>query len=275
MIKSMTGFASQEIKTDVYGRIYIEIRSSNHKFQEIVLHLPQGFLILEDKIKKLIESKIKRGRISCSLNMAAGPAPEVFINKALLSNYASAINRIKKIFNIKTDCSIDTLIQLPGVLALIENNSSRYKIWPLLKTSINKAVDKLLDARRKEGIALYGYFKSRVNIMDKYTKYTKSLAKRLIKARAATIESDEERSNFLRNSDITEELERLCFHIKNFRSKLHKNTPVGKELDFIAQEMQREANTLASKSFDAAISSMGVQIKSEIEKLREQVQNIE
>ena len=275
MIKSMTGFASQEIKTDTYGRISIEIRSTNHKFQEVVLHLPQGFLVLEDKIKKVIESKIKRGRISCSLNMAAGPAPEVFINKVLLSDYASAINKIKKMFNIKADCSIDTLIQLPGVLALIENNSSRYRVWPLLRASLNKAVDKLLAARRKEGTALCGYFKSRIGILDKYTKNTKLLAKRLIKERAATIKNDEERSNFLRNSDITEELERLSFHIKNFRSKLHKNTPVGKELDFIAQEMQREANTLASKSFDAAVSSMGVQIKSEIEKLREQVQNIE
>jgi len=275
MIKSMTGFSSQEVNIDSCGRISVEIRSSNHKFQETVLHLPQGFLALEDKIKKAIESKIKRGRVTCAVNIIGGPAPAVFINKKLLNNYMSAIQEIKNAVGTKSECSMDTLIQLPGVLALLENHPSRLQIWPRLNTVLNKTVDGLMDARKKEGQALYLYLKSRIKTLEQDIKAVQARFKGAVKEKILTMDNDEERSNFIKDADVAEEIQRLSYHIKNFKSKLLKNVPVGKELDFIAQEMQREANTLASKTFDPGISARVVQIKSEIEKLREQVQNIE
>ena len=274
MIKSMTGFANQETKTP-YGEICVELRSSNHKFQETLLHLPEGFLSLEDRIKKIIESKIKRGRVVCAINIINSSIPDVFVNKRLLKNYMLAIEGIKKQFPVRDQCSIDTLIRLPGVLTLAERRPSKSLIWPKLEIILHKATIVLLNSRKKEGEALYRYLKTIVKTLQQNIELVKSRFKSAIKGKIKYISNNEERSSFLKDADITEEVDRLIYHARNFQKKLIKNTPVGKELDFIAQEMQREANTLAAKSFDVFISSRVVQIKSQIEKLREQVQNIE
>jgi uncharacterized protein (TIGR00255 family) len=129
--------------------------------------------------------------------------------------------------------------------------------------------------RHKEGRALFGFLKNRAEALRVNLVIIKIKFKKAIKEKLKYLDTEEERSNFLKDSDITEEIERLAFHIRNFNHKLSKNGPIGKELDFIAQEMQREANTLAAKTFEATISARVVQMKSQIEKIREQVQNIE
>jgi uncharacterized protein (TIGR00255 family) len=133
----------------------------------------------------------------------------------------------------------------------------------------------LLKMRQKEGRAIYGYLKNRADSLKYNLSAIKSRFKKAIEEKLKQIHTNEERSGFLKDTDITEEIERLAFHIHSFKNKLVKSGSVGKELDFIAQEMQREANTLAAKSFLAAISGRVVQMKSQIEKIREQIQNIE
>ncbi len=275
MIRSMTGFGSNEQKIAPFGKIRIEIRSTNHKSLETVVHSPEGFLSLEDKIKKEIDSQIKRGRITCVLNLSSKRAANIFIDRVLLKKYISIINGVKKQFQIKDNVSINSLINLPGVLSLQEESSSRADIWPHIKIILNKALENLVKTRSKEGRALFIYLKNRSEEIKADIEVITKRFKKAAENKTRAISTNEERAAFLKDVDITEEVERLSFHVQNFISKLTQTGPVGKELDFITQEMQREANTMAAKTFDAAISAKAVQIKSQIEKLREQAQNIE
>ncbi len=275
MIRSMTGFGSSESVVAPFGKICVELRSSNHKFCDILFHLPNGFLSLEDKLKKEIEAEIKRGRTLCVVTFIGSRASGVLINKALLKKYIGALGEIIKQSGIKNGVSADTLINLPGVLVLEENKLPALSLWPRLKPLVKKALDDLVKMRQKEGAALTSHLK---NMAEKLRIDLDTIRKRFkeaISERVKVMETNEERVAFLKSNDITEEVERLAFHLRNFKSKLSKNEPVGKELDFIAQEMQREANTMGAKSFDVIVSARVVQMKSCIEKIREQVQNIE
>ncbi|OGX17513.1 MAG: YicC family protein [Omnitrophica WOR_2 bacterium RBG_13_44_8b] len=274
-MQSMTGFGSCELEVKPFGKISVELRSSNHKFLESVFHLSEGLLALEDKVKKEIESKIKRGRVTCAINIWGVKSSRVIINKPLLRDYLASLNGIKKQFGINEEMSINTLIHLPGVLSLEENSLSRAKIWPKLKAVVDKALHDLVETRKKEGASIQGALKTWAGMLNTNIGAVKTRFKKAIADKLQSKDTDEERSSFLKDSDITEEVQRLSFHIRNFNSKLAKIGPIGKELDFIAQEMQREANTMGAKSFDADVSARVVQIKSTIEKIREQVQNIE
>jgi uncharacterized protein (TIGR00255 family) len=271
----MTGFGSFETEISGLGKISVELRSTNHKFLETVLHLPDGYLSLEERAKKAIEAKIKRGRITCAINFGSRKDGNVFINDVLLSNYIAKINRIKRQFNIEEGLSLDTLIRLPGVLTLEEKKVKPESIWPKLRIAVSSAVNNLVKTRTKEGKALQGYLLGQVEQVKKSLENIKLRLKTSLAQRLKSFESDEERASFLKDTDTTEEIDRLVFHIHNFKVKINQGGTIGKELDFIAQEMQREANTLAAKTFDVTVSSLVLKIKSLIEKIREQVQNIE
>ena len=275
MIKSMTGFGSKELELTPFGKVGVELKSSNHKFLDIVFHLPEGFISLEDKIRKEIETEIKRGRVTCVVTFAGQKYTKAAINKGLLKDYLFMIKSVKQQLKLKGDVSIDTLLHLPGVLCLGEETPSTSGIWQKLKMLVRRACEELEKTRKKEGRALYAYLNNRAKSLSRDLNTVSSRFHKAVREKLAVLETSEERSSFLKNSDITEEIERLSFHIRNFLDKLPKNEPVGKELDFIAQEMQREANTMAAKSFDVAVSARVVQMKSQIEKIREQVQNVE
>lgn len=275
MIIGMTGFGTSEAEVVGFGKIRVELRSTNHKFLETVLHLPDGFLSLEEGITKEIESKIRRGRITGSVSIIGGKPASIFINKRLLKNYMLAIRGIKVQFRIKDEPRLDTLIHLPGVLSLAQDTYSHAKIWPRLKILVSQALAGLLAVRRKEGEALQGYLKIRTQALRASTDIIKRRFKKVTKDKLTKVTTDEERSSLLKNIDITEELERLAFHIKNLANKLSRGGPIGKELDFISQEMQREANTMGAKCCDTQISAQVIKIKSQVEKIREQLQNIE
>jgi len=274
-MQSMTGFGSKEVEMPSFGKISVELRSTNHKFLETVFHLPEGFLCLEDKIKKEIEIKIKRGRLVCAITINGSRNPNVFINKALLKSYIATLDGVKKQFHIKEGPSIDTLVHLPGVLSLGEHKIQSSSIWPKLRVLVKGALDELVKTRKKEGKATYVHLKVRAGQLQSSLEIVKARFKKALKDKLNAFNTDEERASFLKDTDVSEEIERLAFHIKNFKNKISKSEPIGKELDFIAQEMQREANTLAAKTFDVAISGRVVQMKGQIEKIREQAQNIE
>lgn len=275
MLQSMTGFGSKEDRLKSLGKVNIELRGSNHKFLDISLHLPEGFLALEERVKKEIETKVKRGRVTCVINLSQTEAPRVFINHRLLKNYLAALRSIKAQAGARDEIHLETLAHLPGVLSLTENRISKEELWPALKTLLSKAVENLARARQKEGQALAGYLRKETQSLRANLEIVRRRFKKAIKDKLGTFKTDEERSAFLRSAEISEEIQRLAFHARSFQSKLGNRGPVGKELDFIAQEMQREANTMAAKSFDAQISSCVVQLKSQVEKIREQVQNAE
>jgi len=275
MLQSMTGFGSGEARIAGGGKICVELRSSNHKFLETVLHLPEGLLSWEEGIKKEIESKVKRGRVTCAVNIVGAHSASASINKPLLKSYIQALEGVKGQLRLKDGLSINTIIHLPGVVALEENKISKSKIWPVLKIALKSALADFLKTRRKEGKALYGFLKTRSEGLKSSLSIIRVRFKKAVGEKLASLDTEEERVSFLKEADITEEIERLEFHARNFKNKLSSPGPVGKELDFIAQEMQREANTLAAKSCDVAISARVIQMKSLIEKIREQAQNIE
>jgi uncharacterized protein (TIGR00255 family) len=275
MIQGMTGFGSKEINIAGVGSVSVEIRSTNHKFLEVVQHLPEGLISLEDRIKKEIEFKIKRGRLTCVVNLGRKANPRISVNRQLLDEYVRVVGQISKNYALKEKVKIDTLINLPGVLSVTEKNISAEKLWPGLKKVLTASLDDLVLMRRKEGLALFNHLKVQVEGLIKSINFVSERFKKAIKEKAAVFPTDAERTAFLKEADITEELQRIAFHARSFRQKLAISGPIGKELDFICQEMQREANTTGAKSCDIQISSRVVQIKSEIEKLREQVQNVE
>jgi uncharacterized protein (TIGR00255 family) len=275
MIQGMTGFGSKEKNIPGIGAVSVEIRSTNHKFLEVVLHLPEGLIALEDRIKKEIEAKIKRGRLTCVVNLGRKSNPQIAVNRQLLDEYVRVVGQITKTYSLKDKVKVDTLINLPGVLSVSEKNISPDLLWPGLKIVLSGSLYDLFAMRSKEGRALYAHLKAQVEGLSKSIDFVKERFKKTIKEKAAAFSTDAEKTAFLKESDITEELQRIAFHAKSFRQKLAISGPIGKELDFICQEMQREANTTGAKSCDVQISSRVVQIKSEIEKLREQVQNVE
>lgn len=272
---SMTGFGSAEVELNALGRISVELRCTNHKFCETVFHLPEGLLSLEEKLKKEIESKIKRGRIFCAINIKGQPAQGIFVNRKLLKNYMSELNSIRKEFKINGSLTLDALIRLPGILSLKEDRPLGVHIWEQIKPVFLQALNNLFIARQKEGAALSKLLNSRSVLLKKDLLFIKRRFNVAVKIKLKKIINEDERVAFLKSADVSEETDRLFFHINNLTQKIAQGGSVGKELDFIAQEMQREANTLAAKSFDLIISGRAVEMKSQIEKIREQVQNIE
>jgi uncharacterized protein (TIGR00255 family) len=275
IISSMTGFGSHEVEINAIGRISVELRCTNHKFSETVFHLPEGLLSLEDKLRKEIDVRIKRGRIYCAINIKGRPAQGIFVNRKLLKNYLHELNSVKKEFRINDGLALDSLIRLPGILSLKEDRPIGAHIWEQLKPIFLQALTSLLVARQKEGRALSGLLNKRSVLLKKDLVFIKRRFVTAVKNKLKKITAEEERVAFLKGADVAEETDRLHFHINNFQHKLAQGGAVGKELDFITQEMQREANTLAAKSFDLIISGRAVEMKSQIEKIREQVQNIE
>ena len=275
IINSMTGFGCQETENNSVGRVGVELRCTNHKFLEVVFHLPEGLLSLEDKLKKEIEGKIKRGRIYCAINIKGQLAQGIFVNRKLLKNYLHELNSVKKEFKINDGLSLDSLIRLPGILSLKEDKPTGPHIWEQLHPVFSQALTNLSTARQKEGRALAGLLKRRSTLLKKDLVFIKRRFTVAVNNKLKKIQAEEERLAFLKDADVAEEIDRLYFHINNFQQKITQGGAVGKQLDFITQEMQREANTLAAKSFDLIISGRAIGMKSQIEKIREQVQNIE
>lgn len=275
MIKSMTGFGHSAAVIPAVGKVNIEIRSVNHRFLDVVCHLPDGFSYLEERVTKEIEKKIKRGRVTCLLNIVTVPQEKLLINKRLLREYHASLNRLSRQLNIREPLKLDTLIHLPGVLKIEEQKNYKNKIWSKLRVLLKISVGELAKTRSKEGQALYADLKKRSEQLKVDLEATKSRFKKVIQEKISQIASAEEKIGFLKSADITEEITRVRYHLHNFQNKLGKADPVGKELDFIAQELSRETNTMGAKSIDAIISSNVVGMKSQIEKIREQLQNVE
>lgn len=273
-MRSMTGFGRGQANITGAGQVIIEVRSTNHKFLETILHLPEGFLSLEDKMKKFIESSVKRGRITCVVNVPEKISTDVFINEDLLKKYLVCVNKIKNKCSLKGELDINNLINLPGVISLAESSLPINRVWPVIETVLKKAVEELVKMQKKEGLSLWQFMNLRAKEIKMELDEIKEAFRKVIKEKVGNLKNDAEKSSFLKDSDITEEIERLDYHIKHFKAKLNGDGSLGKELDFIAQEMQREANTMGAKSCDVEISRLVVQLKSKIEKIREQVQNI-
>jgi len=245
-MNSMTGFGEIEEKTPL-GWVRIEVKSLNHKFREFIFNLPAGYSAWEESLKRRLK-RIKRGRVNFSLQILPQVKKEVLIDRELLKSYFKSIRELKKDFGLEEKPSLNTILNLPGLLNFIEDRRERKKNFVFLNLLAKRAIENLLYSRKREGEAIYKDLKERIEIIEDLSKSIKSRQKDFLREKRRSFAKPEDWEIFLKNTDITEELMRVDFHLKNFKkiAKI-KSRSIGKELDFISQELMLEANTMAAK----------------------------
>lgn len=293
MIKSMTAFGRSETKGD-NRRFAVEIRSLNHRYRDIVVRLPRYLIALEDRIKKLIAARISRGLIEVTVNIKEDKHSDVNLqlNLSRAESYYLLLKELKDALKIKEPISLDTILACEGVISAENVEIDPDQFWGGLSPCIAEALDAVEAMKETEGEALYKDLLKRLGMIEKNLHkikekasslsliYYNRLKERIVKLTENVVEADPNRlaqeAAFLADrSDVTEELVRLSSHVQQFHSIIESEGPSGRPLNFLLQEMHREANTISSKINDVELSHVVVAIKSELEKMREQVQNVE
>ncbi|MFH1790826.1 MAG: YicC/YloC family endoribonuclease [Candidatus Omnitrophota bacterium] len=292
MIRSMTGFGSGKARSK-YGMLTVEIRTVNHKFLEITCKFPNSLVIFEDRVKALLKKSIKRGKVYLN-TVYEGVSPHsesLYVDERLAKNYYRRLCELKKMFSLDEKIGLKEIISFPGVLNYRESEKEVSRLWPHVEEAVKLAQDRLIRDREREGRHLSRDFNTRLSRIRKHVarikekshlnvkKYKERLEKRIKEISGISPNSNDrlvmEVALYAKNSDVSEEITRLKSHLLNFQNIVTKGGESGKKLDFVAQEMHREANTVGSKSSDYSVSKSTIEIKSEIEKIREQVKNIE
>ncbi len=293
MIKSMTGYGRSEVEIED-SIFHVEIKTLNSRYRDIILRMPQDIMEIEMDIRRWISERISRGRIEVYIKVEPvleKTEYEVVLNEPLARAYMEIFKRISELYPIQFSISMDTFCHLRDVIVQKPKEKDIEKIREGLRYAIDFALDSVQEMRKREGEVLQQDIVSRlekvkeaVNLIKKrspklieiYRDRLRENLERLLKGQEIDQDRLMQEIAFLaERSDITEEIVRLESHISQFFSSLEKEEPVGRRLDFLIQEMNRETNTIGAKSQDVEISRLVVDIKSEIEKIREQVQNIE
>lgn len=273
MIKGMTGFGSAQVSCgDV--RAIIEIKSLNHRYLDLNHYLPIGFGSIENKVRLLIQKNIARGKITVSIKLLEKPTDEVILNKKALDKNMKIIKRLKKEYRLENDLSMSDILKLPGVLMVKETIINPEKVWPGLEKGIIKALSGLGAMRKSEGKSLTADLNDKLKRMGVQTKKIKSRHDVVLKEKKKKLNIEEFKS-YQKSIDVNEETSRLQHYVVQIKALLKQNVSVGKRIDFIAQEMIRETNTIGSKVQDKVVSNAVIALKAKIEKIREQAQNIE
>jgi uncharacterized protein (TIGR00255 family) len=293
MIKSMTAYAAAE-KTKAKINVLAEIRSYNSRHLDIALRMPHGYSALEEKIKAMISDGVARGRIEMSLQIKddAEEAYKFEVNIPKARAYYDSLVRLKDQLDLHTDVSIDLLIREGGVIRSAEIDQDMEAVWTLVRDCMYEALNSLVAMREKEGEMIAFDIADRINRIEKSVHqikkessdlifhYQQRLKERIAALTRGMVEIDPERiaqeAAFLADkSDISEEILRVESHIKQFRAIMKSEEPAGRKLSFLLQELHREFNTMGSKTESALASHIIVEVKSELEKIREQLQNVE
>ncbi len=253
---------------------FVEIKSVNHRYFDVDFYLPLGFVSVEDKIRKIIKKNIERGKVTISVKLTQRPLLLLTLNNQAIKQYLQYVKNIKNDFKLKNGFTISELIKLPGVIETKDSLFNIEEYWLILERALLSALRGLLHMRTREGKSLAVDFKKQLSHMSLQINKIQSRSRYLLIEKKKIFNPDEFIS-YQKNSDVNEEISRLNHYISEFKSCLTVGAAVGKKLDFIAQEMQRETNTIGSKLPDTVISNSVIALKSKIEKLREHSQNIE
>jgi len=273
MINGMTGFGSTQIKA---GKVrgFLEIKSLNHRYFDVVYYLPMGFASIENKLRQMIHKQIKRGRVTVSLKITDKPAPHLVFNSDVVNKYLRYGKSMKKEFALDNNLTLADLLRLPGVVEAHDAFVGPQEVWPAVEKAVSQALKSVVKMRTREGRSLAADIKSVLSRMLMQLSKIKSRLKVLQREQKKKLTPDEFLA-YQKSNDINEEVARLTHYIEEFKILLKATVSVGKKMDFVAQEMQRETNTIGSKVQDKIVSNAVISIKSKIEKLREQAQNIE
>lgn len=294
MIKSMTGFG--RCRTVLHGReISVEIKSVNHRFFEFSCRTPKGYGFLDDKLKSLVNSRVSRGKIDMfvTVGTAEDTPAEVKINHSLVSGYINAMKEISETYGIENDMTVTAISRFPDVYTVSKAEENEEEITADVLEAANTALDSFIAMREAEGEKMKADISGRAKVIldivdeidERSPQTVKEYEERLLDRINRTlldcnINIDEQRvltevAVFADKVAVAEETVRLRSHFSQLSKIMESQKPIGREIDFIIQEMNREANTIGSKVQDAEIAHKVVKIKSEIEKMREQIQNIE
>ena len=292
MVLSMTGYGRAEAV--LTGRdITVEIKSVNSRYFEYSSRMPRSFAFLDDKLKKLLSESISRGKVELGLTVQSVGASDtrIAVNMELAKEYLDAIGQMSTEFDLKNDITASGLARFPDIFTVQKSEQDEEQIWQDIRSVAQQALQNFISMRAVEGERMKADIFSRLDFMekavaeiettseDRVKKYTERLYAKLQNVLCDT-NIDESRilteaAIFADKTAVDEETVRLKSHIKQYRDILGKNEPVGRKLDFLTQELNRETNTIGSKCNEISITRMVVDMKAEIEKIREQVQNIE
>ena len=291
-MNSMTGYGRGEAARGG-AKFTVEISTVNRKQAELSLYLPRELDALESRARDEINAKVSRGRIAARVQWTAksGDRAQVEIDRNLAKEYAKEYRKLATDLKLGGEVSLDTILRAPGVLQTSEEELDVESLWTPLRTAVRAALKGLLAMRAREGANLKKDLQKRIDALQKSVKAVKRQAPKTVRRhREALLDRlnqsgldlklDDERvlkevALFADRIDITEELTRLESHFGQFADYAKSKGPVGRTLDFLSQEMNREVNTIGSKANDPVISRLVVAMKSELEKFREQVQNVE
>lgn len=292
MIKSMTGYGKSEQTIDSLN-VTVEIKSVNHRYFEFSARVPREYGFLEEKLKKYCNSLITRGKVECyvSVEDLEEREMEVNVNETLAAGYVKALKEFSERFGLKDDISAVTLSRYPDVITLHKASEDEERIWNAVKTVAETAVSKFIEMRETEGSKLRGDILSRADYIiecvefiegrspETVREYNEKLKQRM-KELLGDAAVDEQRllneaAIYADKIAVDEETVRLRSHISQLREFMNSSEAIGRKLDFLVQEINREANTIGSKAQDVDIAKKVIAIKAEVEKIREQVQNIE
>ena len=292
MIKSMTGYGKSEQTIDSLN-VTVEIKSVNHRYFEFSARVPREYGFLEEKLKKYCNSLITRGKVECyvSVEDLEEREMEVNVNETPAAGYVKALKELSERFGLKDDISAVTLSRYPDVITLHKASEDEERIWNAVKTVAETAVSKFIEMRETEGSKLRGDILSRADYIiecvefiegrspETVREYNEKLKQRM-KELLGDAAVDEQRllneaAIYADKIAVDEETVRLRSHISQLREFMNSSEAIGRKLDFLVQEINREANTIGSKAQDVDIAKKVIAIKAEVEKIREQVQNIE
>lgn len=292
-MKSMTGHGRGSAKRDGHQAL-VELSTVNRKQFELACGLPRGFSDLEPKVRELVSSQVQRGRVNCSItweNATGAKTRSHRIDHEAATAYFQELEALRKKLKLKDPISLDLVMRGPGIIREEAKETEVEKYWPVLQEALQKALRQLLKMREAEGRNLAEDFARMLAGMEKVVaeiathapqaveRYRQALHKRVREAGVELAREDErllkEVVLFADRADITEELTRLRSHFQQFHQILKSKEPVGRTLEFLTQEMNREINTIGAKANDLDITQGVMHLKGELEKIREQIQNIE
>jgi uncharacterized protein (TIGR00255 family) len=291
-MRSMTGYGRGESERDG-AKISVEVNSVNRKQSDVVISLPRELSVLEPRVRQLVNERLARGRTNVVVACEPGTQTvrALALDKSLARSYHEGMRSLQKELGVSGAITIEMILQAPGVLRFAEDGLKPNEAWPALEEALSDALRDLIKMREREGKHLAKDLIRRLKLVRQSLKevgqrhpaiaenYRATLLERISKAGLELQPNDErlikEIAFFADRSDVSEELTRLESHLAQFAHHLRKNEPVGRTLEFITQEIFRELNTLGAKAGDAEISRRVVACKSEVEKIREQIQNLE
>ena len=292
MLKSMTGFGRCENITDEY-KISVEMKAVNHRYLDLSIKMPKKFNYFEASIRTLLKKYIQRGKVDLFINYEDYTEGNMCLkyNRALAAEYMDYFNKMAEEFSIQNDVKVSTLAKFPEVFSMEQAPDDEEHLWGILSAALEDAAVKFVQSREVEGEHLKNDLLGKLDYMTGLVDYIEGRSPQILTEYRAKLEAkvqellngtamDEGRiaaevTIYADKICVDEETVRLRSHIENTRKDLLSGGSVGRKLDFIAQEMNREANTILSKSNDLSISDKAIALKTEIEKVREQIQNIE